>query len=107
VAAALAQGERLDFDITLGRLLTELRPLRQEHPAADKQAVVQAPFEPLTERELEVLHYIAEGMSNYEIATRIFVGVSTVKTHINHLYGKLDVKSRTQAVARARDLNLL
>jgi LuxR family maltose regulon positive regulatory protein len=107
VAAALAQGERLDFDITLGRLLTELRSLRQEHSAADQPAVAQAPFEPLTERELEVLRYIADGMSNYEIATRIFVGVSTVKTHINHLYGKLDVKSRTQAIARARDLKLL
>jgi LuxR family maltose regulon positive regulatory protein len=107
VATALEQGERLDFDITLGRLLAELRQTPQAPSTADKQAVVQAPAESLTERELEVLHYIAEGMSNYEIATRIFVGVSTVKTHINHLYGKLDVKSRTQAVARARDLNLL
>jgi LuxR family maltose regulon positive regulatory protein len=107
IAAALEQGEKLDFDITLSRLLAELRPMQQEHSAAEERAVVQALVEPLTERELEVLRYIAEGMSNYDIATRMFVGVSTVKTHINHLYGKLDVKSRTQAVARARALNLL
>jgi LuxR family transcriptional regulator, maltose regulon positive regulatory protein len=107
VAAAMEQGEKLDFDMTLGRLLAELRPSGQEHSTADKRSVVQASVEPLTERELEVLRYIAEGMSNYDIATRMFVGVSTVKTHINHLYGKLDVKSRTQAVARARALNLL
>ena len=96
-----------DFDITLTRLLAELRPTWQEHSAADKRTVVQAPVEPLTERELEVLRYIAEGLSNYDIATRMFVGVSTVKTHINHLYSKLDVKSRIQAAARARALNLL
>jgi ATP/maltotriose-dependent transcriptional regulator MalT len=107
VATAMEQGARLDFDITLSRLLTELRSTQQEHSTADKRAVVQASVEPLTERELEVLRYIAEGMSNYEIATRMFVGVSTVKTHINHLYSKLDVKSRTQAVARAQALNLL
>jgi ATP/maltotriose-dependent transcriptional regulator MalT len=107
VAAALEQGERFDLDITLGRLLAELRQTPQEPSTVNKAAVVQAPVEPLTERELEVLHYIAEGMTNYEIATRMFVGVSTVKTHINHLYGKLGVKSRTQAVARARDLKLL
>jgi ATP/maltotriose-dependent transcriptional regulator MalT len=106
VAAAIEQGQGLDFDITLTRLLAELRPTWQEHSAADKRTVVQAPVEPLTERELEVLRYIAEGLSNYDIATRMFVGVSTVKTHINHLYSKLDVKSRTQAAARARALNL-
>jgi DNA-binding CsgD family transcriptional regulator len=71
--------------------------LKSDHPL----------IEPLTERELEVLHLIEAGLSNREIADRLFVGVSTVKKHINHLYGKLGVKSRTQAIARARELNLL
>ena len=63
--------------------------------------------EPLSERELEVLRFIAAGLSNREIAQQLVVEVSTVKWHINNLYGKLDVHSRTQAVARARELNLM
>jgi len=63
--------------------------------------------EPLSERELEVLRLIASGKSNRRIATELFVSVGTVKTHINHLYRKLDAHSRTQALARARELKLL
>jgi LuxR family maltose regulon positive regulatory protein len=63
--------------------------------------------EPLSERELEVLALIAAGRTNRRIATELFVSVGTVKTHINNLYRKLDAHSRTQAVARARDLKLL
>jgi LuxR family maltose regulon positive regulatory protein len=63
--------------------------------------------EPLSERELEVLTLIAAGMSNKEIAGRLFVSVTTVKTHINNLYRKLDARSRIQAVARARELGLI
>ena len=63
--------------------------------------------EPLTNRELEVLRLIAAGLANREIAQELVVAVSTVKTHINHIYGKLDVKNRTQAVSRARSLGLL
>jgi LuxR family maltose regulon positive regulatory protein len=62
---------------------------------------------PLTSRELEVLHLIAAGCSNQEIADRLFVGVSTVKKHINHIFDKLDVKNRTQAVAYARTLHIV
>jgi pimeloyl-ACP methyl ester carboxylesterase/DNA-binding CsgD family transcriptional regulator len=58
-------------------------------------------------REIEVLRLIADGLSNYEIAEQISVSLSTVKTHINNVYNKLDVRSRTEAVARARSLNLL
>jgi LuxR family transcriptional regulator, maltose regulon positive regulatory protein len=61
--------------------------------------------EPLTERELEVLRHIASGKSNRRIATELFVSVGTVKTHLNNLYRKLDARSRTQAVARGRELN--
>jgi LuxR family transcriptional regulator, maltose regulon positive regulatory protein len=60
----------------------------------------------LSERELEVLALIASGESNREIASKLFVSVSTVKTHINNLYRKLEAHTRTQAVARARELNL-
>jgi LuxR family maltose regulon positive regulatory protein len=63
--------------------------------------------EPLSERELEVLALIAAGKSNRRIATELFVSVGTVKTHLNNAYRKLGVHSRTQAVARARELNLI
>jgi LuxR family maltose regulon positive regulatory protein len=63
--------------------------------------------EPLSEREREVLRLIADGHSNQVIADRLVVAVSTVKKHVNNLYGKLDVQSRTQALIRARELHLL
>jgi LuxR family transcriptional regulator, maltose regulon positive regulatory protein len=63
--------------------------------------------EPLSERELEVLALIAAGKSNRRIATELFIGVGTVKTHLNNIYRKLNARSRTQAVARARELDLI
>jgi LuxR family maltose regulon positive regulatory protein len=64
-------------------------------------------IEPLSARELEVLRLLAAGRSNAEMAAELFVERSTVKTHLIHLYSKLGVHSRTQAVARARALGLL
>ena len=61
----------------------------------------------LSERELEVLRLIAAGLSNQAIADRLVVAVSTIKKHVNNIYGKLDVQSRTQALVRARELALL
>jgi len=63
--------------------------------------------EPLTERELEVLRLIAQGHSNQQIAEALIVSLGTVKKHLNNIFGKLGVTSRTQAVARARALRLL
>jgi LuxR family maltose regulon positive regulatory protein len=63
--------------------------------------------EPLSERELDVLRLVAQGLSNGEIATRLVVSVGTVKTHVHSIINKIGVSSRTQAVARARELELL
>jgi len=63
--------------------------------------------EPLSERELEVLGLVAQGPSNREIAERLFITVGTVKTHVHNIYGKLGVRGRTQAAARAHELGLL
>jgi LuxR family maltose regulon positive regulatory protein len=63
--------------------------------------------EGLSERELEVLRLVASGRSNREIARELYVSLGTVKTHINNTYRKLGVNSRTRAVARARDLDLV
>jgi LuxR family transcriptional regulator, maltose regulon positive regulatory protein len=63
--------------------------------------------EPLSEREREVLDLIAAGLSNGEIAARLIISSGTVKRHVNHIFGKLEVRTRTQAIARARALRLL
>jgi LuxR family transcriptional regulator, maltose regulon positive regulatory protein len=63
--------------------------------------------DPLSERELEVLRLLAQGRSNRGIASQLVIAVSTVKSHVNSIYSKLQVESRTQAIARARALNLL
>ena len=67
----------------------------------------QALVEPLSERELEVLRLVADGLSNREIADALILAVGTVKAHVHNIYGKLGVQSRTQAVARAREIKLL
>jgi LuxR family maltose regulon positive regulatory protein len=63
--------------------------------------------EPLSERELEVLELIAQGLTNQAIASLLFLSLNTVKAHTRNIYGKLGVHSRTQATARARGLGLL
>jgi LuxR family maltose regulon positive regulatory protein len=63
--------------------------------------------EPLTEREIEVLRLVAAGLSNPEISEELYIAVSTVKSHINHIYGKLAVENRVQAINRAHSLELL
>lgn len=64
-------------------------------------------IEPLSKRELEVVALIAEGLSNSEIAARLFISLSTVKGHTASIFGKLGVKNRTEAVARVRTIGLL
>jgi LuxR family maltose regulon positive regulatory protein len=64
-------------------------------------------FEPLSPRELEVLHLIAQGLSNQEISERLFLALDTVKGHNRKIFGKLQVQRRTEAVARARELGLV
>jgi DNA-binding CsgD family transcriptional regulator len=72
-------------------------------PGAKPDALV----EPLSARELEVLAMIGQGLSNAEIAGRLSLAASTVKTHINNIYGKLGVQTRVQAVNKARALKLI
>lgn len=61
----------------------------------------------ISKRELEVLQLMAEGLSNQEIAERLFVSLNTIKTHTSNLFEKLEVKRRTQAVEKAKRLNLI
>lgn len=70
-------------------------------------STAQPPVDPLSERELEVLRRIAAGLSNREIAAQLVITEGTAKWHVNNILGKLQVKRRTEAVARAREMGLL
>ncbi len=61
----------------------------------------------LSKREVEVLELLAQGFSNQEVADKLFVSLNTTKTHISNIYSKLNVKRRTQAIQKARDLALI
>lgn len=76
-------------------------------PAQHAQGAGQPLPEPLTRREREVLKLVSEGFSNREIAARLFIATSTVKWYVHSILGKLEVDSRTKAVACARELRLV
>jgi LuxR family maltose regulon positive regulatory protein len=67
----------------------------------------RSPLEPLTKREREILRLLVAGLSNASMARELVITVGTVKSHINHIYSKLGVQSRSQAIARAHSLHLL
>jgi LuxR family maltose regulon positive regulatory protein len=83
-------------------------------PAAPPPAAAELPpgtiramADPLSQRELQILTLICKGLSNQEIGQQVFLSLSTVKWHNQNIFDKLDVQRRTEAVARARELNLL
>ena len=110
----------LDFGASLRSLLrraiargTSHRSLADELLAAlegesdSGDGPIQPLLEPLSERELAVLRFLPTMLSNAEIASEMFVSPNTVKTHLKHVYRKLDVADRRQAVRRGRELRLL
>jgi LuxR family transcriptional regulator, maltose regulon positive regulatory protein len=85
-----------------GQLLSTL-----DEPPTGERTTATVLLEPLSERELAVLRFLPTMMSNAEIASEMFVSVNTVKTHLKHIYRKLDVAGRRDCVKRARELRLL
>lgn len=83
------------------------RLTRRRSPAAFEPNTRALESLAISPRQYEVLELLAAGHSNREIAGKLFVSENTVKTHVAHLYDKLDVSRRTQAVRKARDLRLL
>ena len=79
---------------------------RSAPPAFEKNTKAQEALG-ISDRQYDVLLLLAEGHSNKEIAARLFVSENTVKTHLAHLYGRLEVSRRTQAVGKARQLRLI
>jgi len=91
----------------LGKLLAAFAAERRTVEDESQPPQLAGWIEPLSQRELEILRLIAQGLSNREISERLFLALITVKVHNQKIFGKLQAKSRTQAVARARDLGLL
>jgi LuxR family maltose regulon positive regulatory protein len=107
LSEAAAHGIMPDY---IGKLLAAFEAERQK--SEDKSYLppvlsAQPLIEPLSQRELEVLQLIAQGLSNRAISQRLFLALDTVKGHNRRIYDKLQVQSRTEAVARAQELGLL
>jgi LuxR family maltose regulon positive regulatory protein len=96
---------RAAAEVPLGYLARFQRAFGPGQPARDP--VPSGIVDPLTSRELEVLEMLAAGRSNQAIAGELVVTLDTVKKHVGHVLGKLGAANRTEAVARARELNLL
>ncbi|MBV7337825.1 LuxR C-terminal-related transcriptional regulator [Chloroflexi bacterium TSY] len=90
------------------KLLAAMKENTAETKRSESQPVGNtALIEPLSPRELEILHLIDAGHTNQDIADELIIAVSTVKRHINNIYGKLHAQNRTHALARARELTLI
>lgn len=87
----------------VGRILTSPKPTSTEFQKNEKAR----DYLRISDRELEVLILVAQGLSNKEIAGKLFVSINTVKTHLSKLYEKLEVSRRTQAVEKAKSLKLI
>jgi LuxR family maltose regulon positive regulatory protein len=101
---ALASQVPLDY---LRRLTDAFQQAGVASPRQGRRGAVPGLVEPLSERELEVLGLLAVGRSNQQIADELVVALDTAKKHVSHILDKLGVANRTQAVARARQLELL
>ena len=87
------------------------RDFRDAVLARAREAIAPAPgddlADPLTDRELEILSYLPSRLTNTELAQQCYVSVNTIKTHMAHIYRKLDAANRNEAIAKARQLGLL
>jgi LuxR family maltose regulon positive regulatory protein len=101
---ALRRGILPDY---VGRLLGAFPVVEPEKTAPSSKVPQSELIEPLSERELDVLQLIAEGLTNREIAARLFLSVNTVKVHSRNIYGKLGAHNRTEAAAKAQALGIL
>jgi DNA-binding NarL/FixJ family response regulator len=98
-----ARGESILEPSVAAKLVTEFSRVSSLVLVASSEILA----EPLSEREMEVLRLIMSGLNNKEIAESLFITEGTVKNHITHILGKLNVRDRTQAVLKAKELGLI
>jgi LuxR family maltose regulon positive regulatory protein len=104
----LAEFQALAPQPQLAETAAEILAIFHGKPAPPQNAssVNETLVEPLSERELEIFRLVNQGLSNSEIAAHLVLSIGTVKTHIHHIFGKLDVRDRPQAIAKARSFGL-
>jgi LuxR family maltose regulon positive regulatory protein len=103
IRLAISQGIEAEF---ADKLLTTIEA-EEQYTLKRKETALSPAQEILSKREIEVLGLLAKGLSNRQIAERLIVSLSTAKTHIHNIMEKLEARSRTQAIARARELKLV
>lgn len=111
----IAQGKRPEAEALLARLQVEAEAAGRQQIvqriaqiiSGSKRTLTPDMPDPLSERELEVLHLMAEGLSNPDIARKLYLSPNTLKAHAQNIYQKLNVHNRMEAVNRARELRLL
>jgi LuxR family maltose regulon positive regulatory protein len=91
----------------IGKLLAAFEAGKRKSKEKPDLPPQQPLIEPLSQRELKIIHLIAQGLSNREIGERLFLALDTIKGHNRKIFDKLQVQSRTEAIARARELGLL
>ena len=110
-AAAWAEGRVITLEQAVALALRSAAPAIVHHQPDARQTLgeplIKPLIEPLSKRELEVVKLLAQGLSNAQIAQKLYLSAGTVKVHTRNIYGKLGVNSRTQAIAQARQLNLI
>jgi LuxR family maltose regulon positive regulatory protein len=107
LSEAAARGIMPDYTARLLAIFEAEKQKSKDRSYPPPALPVQSLVEPLSQRELEVLQLIAQGLSNREISERLFLAVITVKGHNRNIFRKLQVRRRTEAIARARELGLL
>ncbi len=105
----LYEAAKADIQTAYIHRLLENFPLKEPESEADKKAEAKQKglMEPHSEREIDVLQLIAEGLSNEQLGEKLFISVHTVKVHTRNIYAKLNCHNRTEAVARARRFGIL
>jgi LuxR family maltose regulon positive regulatory protein len=107
LSEAAARGIMPDYTAKLLTAFKAEAQKRDDEFYSPPARLAQPLTEPLSQRELEVLQLIAQGLSNREISERLFLALDTVKGHNRRIFGKLLVQRRTEAVAKARSLDIL
>jgi len=100
----LSKDQKKPLKMFVNKLLSAFSEVKNKTSTSTRSSIL---VEPLTDREIEILRLVAQGFSNDEISRQLFVAISTIKGHNLRIFDKLQVKNRTEAVAKAREIGLI